>query len=478
MSGIDIDTLEGWLEKEKSRGKFSFLGDTTKRWFKVQAAEGVEDELVLCYFKSNKDSQPRGWIYLSDVLEVHDTPSKLTLITPSRELRLRASTRAEQRLWGRGLRELCPNARSFSSSDSSNDLKPPAELKEPVDVQRYSPRSESPVHQPAKAAAKETVPAPSKPEKVEVSPRAAAGTGNRSATPTNMSNGSASVTRGEPRHGTSTSTRLHQHIVERHGAEGRPASGSNGPKPTAPPSPYRASLPETDELEDITVPDAARLTTPITPQGSSNRLLFDAKAERQEHAKPTVAQSEATSASIDAEHTVPRVASSKQVADFPLPTRIAGFEDDSSSDDEFDLAAEKARVLARAQAKARAEEQEAAQRRAQAAAKPTPPSGRPPLPSKPRDGVATPSPKSTVSGGGGGAAKRTVGTPPPFKRSYDPGVTPDDGFVTDDWDHDVEAPPKPVTSRPIPSQHKTHQQTGYAGGVKPDEDWLDADFDE
>lgn len=39
MSGVDIEALEGWLEKEKSRTKFAFLGDTNKRWFKVQAAE-------------------------------------------------------------------------------------------------------------------------------------------------------------------------------------------------------------------------------------------------------------------------------------------------------------------------------------------------------------------------------------------------------------------------------------------------------
>jgi hypothetical protein len=67
------------------------------------------------------------------VLEVHDLLNKLTLITPTRELRLRAATRAEQRLWGEGLKQLCPSARVLGSSNSG-DFKQAAELKEPIDV--------------------------------------------------------------------------------------------------------------------------------------------------------------------------------------------------------------------------------------------------------------------------------------------------------------------------------------------------------
>lgn len=83
---------------------------------------------------------------------------------------------------------------------------------------------------------------------------------------------------------------------------------------------------------------------------------------------------------------------------------------------------------------------------------------------------------SSSSGGGRAGAKRAVGTPPPFKRAYDPGVAPDQQFADDDWDEEDEAPvAKTVTTR---DKKKDNHLGGFAGGVKPDENWLEEDFDD
>ncbi|CAM9549292.1 unnamed protein product, partial [Phaeothamnion confervicola] len=114
---VDLDSLEGWLIKEKSRGsKFgldSITGDSNRRWFRVQRMhdEGGGDEnkgeLALCYFKSRSDRQFRGWIYLRDVNEIAEEHDIIVIVSPARTLRLQAPTRPEHRLWITGLVELC-----------------------------------------------------------------------------------------------------------------------------------------------------------------------------------------------------------------------------------------------------------------------------------------------------------------------------------------------------------------------------------
>lgn len=91
-------------------------------------------------------------------------------------------------------------------------------------------------------------------------------------------------------------------------------------------------------------------------------------------------------------------------------------------------------------------------------------------------GVSTGSTKSAPVVGSG--AKRSVGTPPPFKRAYDPGVAPDHDFVNDDWDQEDEAPVPKQDTTTTRERKNGHQFGGYAGGVKPDDNWLEEDFDD
>lgn len=70
-------------------------------------------ELALCYFKSAKDRDARGWVYLRDVTQIYEEDSlerTFTIISPSRSMTLEAQTRAEYRLWLQGIVNLCPLA--------------------------------------------------------------------------------------------------------------------------------------------------------------------------------------------------------------------------------------------------------------------------------------------------------------------------------------------------------------------------------
>ena len=68
------ENLEGWLLKRKrSGGGFSLGGSSNKRWFNIREVEGswggsgsggVECELALCYYKTQRVKEPDGWIFL------------------------------------------------------------------------------------------------------------------------------------------------------------------------------------------------------------------------------------------------------------------------------------------------------------------------------------------------------------------------------------------------------------------------------
>ncbi|CAK4369328.1 unnamed protein product [Aphanomyces euteiches] len=109
IHGVDIATLEGWLIKYKSKGKF--FGTSNKRWFKVNVLQ-VDDakdnpRLTLSYFKSKKATETRGWIYLEDVTDIHYKSDVMEIVSPSRTLRLKGETTAEHKMWYESLRQLC-----------------------------------------------------------------------------------------------------------------------------------------------------------------------------------------------------------------------------------------------------------------------------------------------------------------------------------------------------------------------------------
>ena len=82
---VDISRLEGWLIKEKSaKAKWTIAGESNKRWFRVQMIQS-SDELALCYFSNKSSKQPRGWVFLADVMEVREeTRGEGALPAPNR----------------------------------------------------------------------------------------------------------------------------------------------------------------------------------------------------------------------------------------------------------------------------------------------------------------------------------------------------------------------------------------------------------
>ena len=139
MLPVKKELLEGWLHKKKSGTKvFSALaGGANKRWFNVrelQSSWGPElpAELALCYYKSQREKEPDGWIYLKDVTKISDDEKVFTLASPARTMTLEAQTRAEHRLWLQGLVHLCTLA---DLSDVQSDImKPAASVARPVNT--------------------------------------------------------------------------------------------------------------------------------------------------------------------------------------------------------------------------------------------------------------------------------------------------------------------------------------------------------
>eukprot|EP01035_Chromulina_nebulosa_P019336 gene19336-25200_t len=97
-----IESLEGWLIKKKSNENtsFSLFKKDNKRWFKVKQVKGSEGiELALCYYKTSKDKDAKGWMYLRDVIEITAFEKSFTLISSSKSMILEAQTQSEFRLW-------------------------------------------------------------------------------------------------------------------------------------------------------------------------------------------------------------------------------------------------------------------------------------------------------------------------------------------------------------------------------------------
>lgn len=124
------DKLDGWLNKKKSNGKgLSMFSSDNRRWFRIREVEGVDNhELLLSYFKTPKETEPRGWIYLKDVTEIFDDGKCFTIISAARTMTLEAPTSSEHIYWLEGLIKLCP--RADISRVVSNIKLPKAEAKQ------------------------------------------------------------------------------------------------------------------------------------------------------------------------------------------------------------------------------------------------------------------------------------------------------------------------------------------------------------
>lgn len=103
--------LEGWLIKKKGKDKVFSLDN--RRWFKIHEVRGIDmTELVLSYFKSQRDKDAKSWIYLKDVTEIYEEDKVFTIVTPSRSITIEAETAAEHVEWMQTLVNFCPRAKS------------------------------------------------------------------------------------------------------------------------------------------------------------------------------------------------------------------------------------------------------------------------------------------------------------------------------------------------------------------------------
>ena len=112
-----LESLQGWLNKKKNledyKNKiFRYSGsEYNKRWFKIIEMKGFEEiELAIAYYGSHNDKEPKGWIYLKDVSTISDDTEVFTLVSPQRKLELEALSKAEHKLWLQGLVNLCHKA--------------------------------------------------------------------------------------------------------------------------------------------------------------------------------------------------------------------------------------------------------------------------------------------------------------------------------------------------------------------------------
>lgn len=103
------ELLEGWLQKKKSSAA---VFSNNRRWFNIREVKGSSDhvELALCYYKSQRDKEAKGWVFLKDVAELTDDEKTLTILSPARTMTLEAASCGEHRLWLQGLVQLCPHA--------------------------------------------------------------------------------------------------------------------------------------------------------------------------------------------------------------------------------------------------------------------------------------------------------------------------------------------------------------------------------
>eukprot|EP01038_Epipyxis_sp_PR26KG_P008010 gene8010-10855_t len=119
MSNKDLTCiLEGWLLKRKvnndGSNKTGFFS-ANKRYFRIQEAKGLDHtELALCYYKSPKEREPRGWIYLKDVTEIFDDEKAISVLSMARSMNIEASAMTDHLKWLQNLIDYCPQARTLN----------------------------------------------------------------------------------------------------------------------------------------------------------------------------------------------------------------------------------------------------------------------------------------------------------------------------------------------------------------------------
>jgi len=132
------------IKKRGDYHKNKFFHHDNMRWFKLQEVKVTAEvscnqmllsphwiilyfviqgndhsELALCYFKSQRDKEPRGWIYVKDVSEIVDTETSFTVVSPARTMTIEATTPVELLNWLRDMVESCPHADTSRVTSSS-----------------------------------------------------------------------------------------------------------------------------------------------------------------------------------------------------------------------------------------------------------------------------------------------------------------------------------------------------------------------
>lgn len=78
--------------------------------------------MALCYYKSPKDSEPKGWIYLRDVVEVSEDKASFTIVSPARTMTLEANSNVETKIWLSAILAHCKHAKTNCVSLASSKL--------------------------------------------------------------------------------------------------------------------------------------------------------------------------------------------------------------------------------------------------------------------------------------------------------------------------------------------------------------------
>ncbi|KAH8097662.1 hypothetical protein JL720_560 [Aureococcus anophagefferens] len=134
-------TLEGWLTKDKKSKGFGFGSSETRRWFKVKAItpdpgskrSGGPAKMALCYYKSDRDREPRGWMFLRDITAIREAGPKCFVVEhPSRSYVLHAATTGEHADWVAGLKELVADAQGATKAKPAPAKAPPKKLEDPA----------------------------------------------------------------------------------------------------------------------------------------------------------------------------------------------------------------------------------------------------------------------------------------------------------------------------------------------------------
>lgn len=465
---VDISTLEGWLLKKKEKGKsFNFLGSDTKRWFKVQSVESFdEEELALCYFKSNKVKEPSGWMFLKDISDIVESGESFILISPARTLTLEAQTKAEQRLWLEGLVELCPHASAQLLSVSVPKPKAPAKSSNVVEkrADKNRGRDDSSVGEqgvgrkaPPKRGDEYSSTSDRRLERESDYGRDG-GRENDFDRPRDVDR-----RRGDSREGrrdgprfdnTAATTRLHEHIRSNSGNRESPFDDERGGRRRQHSEEFRRRGDDDDEA----VLERPSLRRQVTEEEEDDEELGDRHRGRHGHARrnrrdmaeeENEAEEGGGSGGVRRPGKGPDARGRNKVGDNeldrivsipPLAVRASrALEDDEEDDDSpIDFKAEKQKYARSTQG-----EDPVAML----------PGSRPP-----RHPAQVPAAKSKANAGSG-------------QRTLDPGVKADDDYINEDWDDGQVPSPEAKGAQGARSK-------SFNAGVRSDQGWLDEDFDD